>query len=319
MKVVITARNFDVPGCKAIQMLHEAGFETADHGNMGLSVGADESLLKQLVTGADAVICGLEPYRESLLSQCPEIKVLSRRGIGYDSVDLDACRRLGISVWRTFGAVEGSVAEQVMAYILYEARRIDLQNEPMHRHEWKRMMLPGAKGRTLGLVGFGGIGKEIAKRAVPFGMKVYYTCRHPDPAWEKQYGVTYLPMNELLAVSDYVSVNVPQTPATEGLIGAEQLAMMPEGSCLINIARSPVVDTDALCDALNSSHLARAYVDVYPHEPCTDSPLMDCPNAVLTPHTASYTQENFTAMNELAALNVIRFFRGDADEGCRLV
>ena len=319
MKVVITARNYDMPGCRAIGMLREAGFETADYGALGLSVGAPEEQLLSLMGDADAVICGLEPYRGSLLARCPRLRVISRRGIGYDSVDLPACRERGISVWRTLGAVEGSVAEQVMAYILYEARRIDLQDAPMHRHEWKRMLLPGAKGRSLGLIGFGGIGKEIARRAVPFGMRVYYTCRHPDPAWEKQYGVTYLPMEELLARCEYVSVNVPQTPETLGLIGRERLALMREGSVLINIARSPIVDTGALCEALNSGHLRRAYVDVYPHEPCTDSPLMDCPNAVLTPHTASYTEENFTAMNELAALNVIRAFSGAPDEGCRLV
>ena len=290
MKVVITARNFQLPGCKAIDMLQQAGFETVDYGHLGLSVGADEELLYSLMNDADAVICGLEPYRGPLLERCPRLKVLSRRGIGYDSVDPDACRRLGISLWRTAGAVEGSVAEHVMAYLLYEARRIDLQDAPMHRHEWKRSLLPGLKGSTLGLVGFGGIGKEIARRAVPFGVRVLYTCRHPRQEWESEFGVTYAPMEQLLADSDYVSVNVPLTDDTRGLIGREQLAMMKRDSCLINIARSPVVDVDALADALRGGRLRRAFVDVFPHEPCTDSPLMDCPNAVLTPHTASYTQ-----------------------------
>lgn len=319
MKIVITARNFTNYDRAAVESLRACGHEIIDLTEQNFTIATPESEMIAALSDAQAAICGLEPITDHVLAHCPKLELVSRRSIGYDSIDLDACRTHGVAVTRLTGMVEGAVAEHVMAYILYFAKRIDLQNASMQRGEWVRVMTPGAKGRTLGLVGFGGIGKEIAKRATAFGMRVIYTCRHPNPAWESEFGVTYRDMDSLLAESDYVSLNVPLTDQTRGMFSAPQFEQMKSTAVLINIARGGVVDVSALRRALEDGKIGGAAIDVYESEPCTDSPLVGCDKAVLTPHTAPFTSENFIAMNNRAAQNVLDFFAGTLDEKYRLV
>ena len=319
MKIVITARNFTNYDRAAVESLRACGHEIIDLTEQNFTIATPESEMVAALSDAQAAICGLEPITDHVLAHCPTLELVSRRSLGYDSIDLDACRAHGVAVTRLTGMVEGAVAEHVMAYILYFAKRIDLQNASMQRGEWVRVMTPGAKGRTLGLVGFGGIGKEIAKRATAFGMRVIYTCRHPNPAWESEFGVTYRDMDSLLAESDYVSLNVPLTDQTRGMFSAPQFEQMKSTAVLINIARGGVVDVSALRRALEDGKIGGAAIDVYESEPCTDSPLVGCDKAVLTPHTAPFTSENFIAMNNRAAQNVLDFFSGTLDEKYRLV
>lgn len=309
MKVVVTARNFSTDDDTALKMLIDAGFEVSDHSAEDLGSGTDEKYIMSLLENADAVICGPEKITNQAIEASKNLKLVSRRGVGYDSIDIGFCKQHGVAVARALGTVEGSVAESVMAYILYFARRIDLQNESMHRGEWKRIMTPGAKSRTLGLIGFGGIGSEIAKRAVPFGMRVLYYCRHP----EDRYGAHYTELDTLLSESDYVSINVPLTDETADMVDEKMLSRMKDGAVLINTARSGIVNTDALVSALEEGKLSGAAVDVFDNEPCTDSPLARFDNVVLTPHTAPFTSENFREMNNRAAKSVIEFFDGTLD------
>jgi phosphoglycerate dehydrogenase-like enzyme len=150
-------------------------------------------------------------------------------------------------------------------------------------------------------------------------MKIVYYNRHPKEEWASEYGVTYLELDDLLAVSDYVSVNVPLTENTRGMFDLALFEKMKKGSIFINIARSQIMDPNALKAVLDQNHLAGAAVDVFDSEPCTDSPLIGCPNAVLTPHTAPYTEENFSAMNEAAAQNVLDFIAGHLSGKNRVV
>ena len=206
MKVVVTTKDF----CEeAKHYLESEGFEVALRNRLGIGAGAPDDVLYPVVEDANAIIAGTETYRPGLLTRLRNLKLISRNGIGYDAINLDALRKEGIGLTRTKGFVEGAVAEQVMAYILYFARRVDLQSADMHDHSWNSRLMPGAKNRTLGLVGFGGIGTEVAKRAVPFGMKVIYFCRHPNPADDAAYGVQSVSMEELLKESDYVVAAVP--------------------------------------------------------------------------------------------------------------
>lgn len=319
MKIVITGRDFTTYDTHAVQKLIDAGHEVVDYSAADMGSGTDEATVYEAVKDADIAITGLEPYRKTLLDRCPRLRMISRRGIGYDSIDVEACRANGITLARTVGMVEGSVAEHVIAYILYFSRRIDLQNQLMHEGRWERILVPGAKNRTLGLIGFGGIGKEVAKRALPFGMRIFYYCRHPKKEWESEYGVSYLEMEELLSRSDYVAVNVPLTDSTRGMFDLAMFQKMKKGSCFINIARGAVMDPNALKEVLDNHHLTGAGIDVFDSEPCTDSPLIHCPNAALTPHTAPYTQENFTEMNEKAAQNILDYLAGNLPERNRVV
>lgn len=318
MKIAITCRDFSSYDRRALRMLEEAGLEIADRSGLGFGSAAAPEAVAAAVGDADLLLLGLEPCSEEVLSRCPNLKMVSRRGVGYDNVDLEACRRRRITVARALGGVEGAVAEHVLSYILYFARRIDQQNADMQQHSWKRILMPGAKNHTLGLIGFGGIGKEVAKRAVPFGMNVIYYCRHPRAEWGEEYGVSYRPLDSLLSESDYVALCLPLTGETEGMCGEAFFAKMKRGSILINIARGGIVVDEALKAAVLSGHLAGAAVDAFRKEPCTNSPLAGVPGIVLTPHTAPYTQENFGELNVIAVQNVLDFLRGKLDDKYRL-
>lgn len=311
MNVVITTLNFTDT---ALSRLKEAGLNAWKYRGPALGAGVSEDILYEAVKDADIIIAGTETYSPSLLRRLTKLKFISRNGIGYDAIDLNALKELGIGLTRTTGFVEGAVAEHVMAYILYFSRRIDAQNKSMHEHVWKPTLEPGAKGKTLALYGFGGIGKEIAKRAVPFKMNMIYYCRHPNLEDEKTYGVKYVDEETLLREGDFLSLNVPLTDSTFHLIDKNKLNLMKTGSILINIARGPVIDEFAVADALKSGKLGAAAVDVFPTEPCTNSPLADCPTAVLTPHTASSTVENSAEMNIAAVENVLNYLKGSLDD-----
>lgn len=309
LKVTVLAKNFFGEDDTPTRVLLDAGFEIF-HRSYDIT---DAKATASLIQDSDAVIAGLESYPAELLAQCPRLKLISRRGLGYDAIDVEACRRQGIAIARTVGQVEGAVAEHIMALILHFARNIEQESQQMHRGIWDRKMSFGAKNRTLGLVGFGGIGKELAKRARAFEMDVLYTCRHPRPEWAEEFGVRYASLETLLQNSDFVSVCVPLTAETEGMFDRARFSQMRAGSFFLNAARSPIMDVYALKEALISGHLAGAAVDVFPHEPCTDSPLMGLKNVVLTPHIADFTSENFLSMNRAAAQNVVDFFRGTLD------
>lgn len=309
MKVVSTARNFNVGN--AIEMIKSAGLEFEDYGDVAFN--SDEERI-EVMRDADIVIPAVEDMTENVFKKCPKIKAISLRGIGYDNIDIEYCHKNNIPVLRSLGALEGTVAEQVMAYIMHFARQISNQNELMQNSEWKRIMTIGAKGKTLGIVGFGGIGKEIAKRAVAFDMNVIYYCRHPKDEWNEQYNVQYKPFDELLSMSDFVAIATPLTNETKNMFNAETIRKMKNGSFLLNIARGAIVDDDAVIDAIKNGKLGGMANDVYVQEPCTDSKLKGYDNIILTPHTAPFTENTFIEMNELTAQNAIDFATGNIKE-----
>ena len=233
------------------------------------------------------------------------MKVISRRGIGYDAIDVEACRELGIAFTRTLGAVEAPVAEQVLAYMLYFARRVDLQSQILKSGIWNRSLKLGLKGNTLGLIGFGGIGKEIAKRALSFGMRVIATSHH-DAIGSVVEGVEILSEDDVLSQSDFVSINVPLREDTFHYADKNFFKRMKKGAYFINIARGKVMDVDALVEALNTEHLAGCAVDVFDQEPCLDSPLAKFGDQVLiTPHSCPMTYHDQYNMDQMAAENTV--------------
>lgn len=315
MKVVNTARNFNIDGCNAIKMMQDAGLEVLDYGDYVFK--SDEERLK-IVEDADVIIPAVEEMQADFLARCKKLKLISLRGIGYDNIDAEYCKQNGIELLRARGSLEGSVAEQVIAYIMHFARQITLQNEYMQNGEWHRIMTDGASGKVLGLVGFGAIGKEIARRANALGMDVKYFCRHPQDKWAEEYDAEYMPLDELLAISDYVSINTPLTNETRGMFDAGTIARMKQGAVLINIARGAIVDTIALKSALDNGQLSGCAIDVYNEEPCTDSILIGVKNAILTPHTSPYTKSTFIKMNELTAQNVLDFINNEIKDEYRI-
>ena len=230
--------------------------------------------------------------------------------MGIDSVDWQYAATKGIETARTLGVVEKPVAELVMGYILDFARNIHTMSRSMHEGRWERVPCRSVDGAVLGLVGFGHIARVVARRALAMDMKVLYTDLRRDEEAERTLGVTFCPLEELLARSDFVSLHTPLTPETRGMIGAEQLALMKPTASLINTSRGAVVDVDALAETMRAGRLHGCAIDVFDREPETESPLRGIPGVILTPHVGTFTEQIFIRMDVVAAQNVIAKLNG---------
>jgi glyoxylate reductase len=256
-----------------------------------------------LVAEADAAITLLsDPVTRRVLESNPNLRIVSNFAVGYNNVDIDAARELGVVVTNTPGVLTEATADLTMALILAVTRRIvegDAEIRAGGRCEWEPLKLLGAslQGKRLGIIGLGRIGSAVAERARAFGMVVIGTRRGES-------------IDALLATSDIVSVHAPLTAETHHLIDANALAHMKRGAYLVNTARGALVDENALCDALERGHLRGAALDVYEHEPQVDPRLLALKNVVLAPHIGSATEEARNAMGRIAATNVLLFLRG---------
>ena len=237
------------------------------------------------------------------------LRVIANYGVGYDNIEVEAARARGIAVTNTPDVLTGATAELTWALILAAARRLG-EGERMVRAGawagWTPTQLRGMSldGRTLGVIGAGRIGAEVARRAPAFGMKVIYADRHPNAELERDVRARLVTMDELLASADVVTLHVALTTRTRGLIGAEALGRMKPGSILANTSRGPVVDESALVDALRSGRLRAAGLDVYEREPHVPAELIALENVVLLPHLGSATDEARQAMWDVAWRNL---------------
>jgi glyoxylate reductase len=279
----------------------------------------DRQLLLQQVVGADALVTLLTERvdAELLHAAGAQLKVVANVAVGYNNIDVPACRERGVVVTNTPGVLTDATADIAMALILMSTRRL-AEGERVIREQqpWQWgmffMLGTGIQGRRLGIVGMGQIGAALARRAKAFGMSIAYSNRTAVTAeLADELGCVRLDLDELLATSNVVSLHCPYSPATHHLIGAEQLATMRSDAFLINTARGPVVDEAALADALRHGRIAGAGLDVFENEPAVHADLLDLDNAVLIPHLGSATIETRTAMAMLAATNALAVLRGD--------
>lgn len=305
IKVIITANNVSSIDHCTRQTLEKAGFYVEEYPEAN-ALQKEEFI--SLLQGADAVIAGLEKYTREILERVPTLKLIARRGVGTDNIDMTVAKERGITITRTEGIVGAAVAELIMTYILEHARMLGAHNRDMKQGVWNRRLSGGVKGKTLGLIGFGSIAKETAIRANAFGMKVLCYYRHRDPASEQSFQVEYKDFDSLVAASDYISINVPLTEDTKHMFCWKVFDRMKSTSVLLNTARSGIVCIEDLVLALQEGKIAGAYLDVYDQEPCTDSPLSSCYNAVLTPHIGTFTKETFLSMNNRCAGQIMEFF-----------
>jgi glyoxylate reductase len=228
-----------------------------------------------------------------------------------------AAARRGVVVTNTPGVLDDATADLTMALVLAATRRV-VEGDRLIRggRPWtwgmSFMLGSGLRGKLLGIVGLGGIGRRVAERARAFGMEIAYHSRHPAPAEvAAALGAERMPRERLLAEADVVSLHCPLTPETHHLIGAAELAAMKPAAVLVNAARGPIVDERALAEALAAGGIAAAALDVYEHEPEVEPRLLELDNVVLSPHLGSATVETRTAMAELAARNAISVLRGE--------
>ena len=228
-----------------------------------------------------------------LLESAPKLRVIGRAGVGVDNIDTDAATRRGIVVMNTPGANAIAVAELTIGLMISLARAIPRANATMHDAKWEKKTLQGQelRGKTLGIVGLGRIGLEVARRARSFGMELIGYDPFIAPVIARENDVTLVPIDEIFRRSDYLSLHVGLTPQTEGLINATSLAVMKKGVRIINCARGELIHEQALADALKSGHVGGAALDVFHQEPLKDSPFFELDNVILSPHIAGSTDE----------------------------
>jgi glyoxylate reductase len=275
--------------------------------------------LHSAVGGADAIVTLLhDRVDEALLNAAGDgLRVVANVAVGYDNVDVAACRRRGVVCTNTPGVLTDATADLAFALILASTRRLG-EAERMVRagNTWSWSMFfmlgSGLQGKTLGIVGLGLIGTATARRARAFGMRIAYTGRHrADPALEAELDATRLELDDLLATADVVSIHCPLSDATRHLIDARRLGLMKPTAYLINTSRGPVVDEAALAAALASGTIAGAGLDVFEREPVIEPALFELENVVLIPHLGSATIETRTAMGVLAAQNAVAVLAGE--------
>lgn len=254
----------------------------------------------------------------ALLARTPSLRVVANVAVGVDNVDLSACAARGVLVTNTPDVLTEATADVAFGLLIAAARRLCEGDRLVRAGGWQRWtptFMLGARvhGMTLGIVGFGRIGKAMARRARGFGMHVLYTQRKREPEpLERALGATWVAsIDELCASADAVTVHCPLTPETRGLFDAARLARMRPGSILVNTARGPIVDEAALAAALENGPLAAAGLDVFEHEPQVHPALLARPNAVLAPHIGSADLPTRVAMGRLAAENVLRVLAGE--------
>lgn len=254
---------------------------------------------------------GAVTWGEEEFGRLPDLEMITTCSIGTDMIDLDAARRHGVIVCNQPGRTAPVVAEHMFALMFATARRTAYMTAEMKAGRWPRMDAVMLQGKTLGVVGTGAIGAEMARLGKAVGMKVIAWTFHPTDERARALGVDYVDLESLLETADVVSLHVKLTDDSRGLIGRPELARMKPTAILLNGARGPVVDTNALVEALNAGRLTGAGIDVYDEEPVPpDHPLLGCEQVVLTPHCADMTPEGVDLLNSGAVENVVAFLEG---------
>ncbi len=285
MKVMVA----DKIASDGIRKLKEGGFEV-------LSAWEEpKEKLPELIKDCDALIVrSATKATKELIDAAPNLKVIGRAGVGLDNVDAAHAKTRNIKVVNTPGATSISVAELALALMFAVSRKVALSDRGTRKGEWPKKAGEGIEihGKTVGFIGLGRIGKETAKRVMALGAKAYYyDIMRPPAAEEHSLGIEYRPLDELLAMSDIISIHVPKTPETTNLLGPERMAKMKKGAILVNTSRGGIVDENALHAALKSGQLYGAGLDVFATEPLKSTPLAELDNVVMTPHVGAQTAE----------------------------
>lgn len=266
--------------------------------------------------GISGVLAGGEPYTPEILRGA-KLRAISRSGVGYDSVDVPTAVELGVAVTITPGTNEHSVAEQALALVLAVYRGVVSRDAEVRTGKWVRQPLWRLAGRTIGLVGLGRIGRAMVPRAIGLGLRVIAYDPFPDREFAALHGVTLVPLDELFASSDIVSLHLPATAETRDLINRRTLGLMRRDAVLINTSRGGLVDEDALVEALATGRLRGAGLDVFKVEPLPlSSPLLKLDNVVFAPHMGGQDEESSAAMFRMAAECLAQLVTNKWPEGC---
>jgi len=270
----------------------------------------DETELIRRIGDARAVINmrAYSKFTARVLAACPNLRLISIWGTGMDNVDLQACAARGVTVANTPGVNAHAVAEHTLALMLAVTRAIPAMDAAVRAGQWPRRLLTQLEGKTLGLIGFGAIGRRVAALARPFGLRVLISTWGPDDGRAEAAGARHVALETLLRESDIVSLHMRLTAETKNTLGGAEIALMKPSAVLINTARAALVDRTSLIDALTTGRIAGAGLDVFHQEPVApDDPLLSLPNVVLTPHDSGMTAEVIELGLRRAVENVANF------------
>jgi D-3-phosphoglycerate dehydrogenase len=267
----------------------------------------DQDQLLQLVTDVDGVICGDDQFTERVLRAAPKLKVLSKWGTGIDSIDREACKRMGIAVCNTPNAFSEPVADSVLGYMLSFARRLPWMDRVMRQGKWVKLPSISLRECTLGIIGVGNVGKAVVRRATAFGMQVLGNDLVEMPFdFLAENQIDMVSKQQLLQQADFVSLNCTLNPTSFHLISNNEFAMMKSTAVIINTARGPIIDESALIRALQNEQIAGAAMDVFETEPLpAESPLLKMDNVMLASHNANSSPKAWERVHQNTVQNLL--------------
>lgn len=307
--VLITAGVFARLDRAGIECLEQAGLTPQQPTGSGPMT--EDRLIEEL-QGCVAVVAGMDPYTQRVFAACPELKVVARWGIGYDSVDVEAATRHGVMVLNTPGVVTEAVADMTFALMLGIARRLPYGDRSVRDGQWPSIFSGQVFGKTLGVIGLGQIGQAVIRRAKGFSMQVLGYDPYCEDGLCERLIIAQPPLEQLLAESDFVTLHCTMCPETRHLISRERLRLMKPTAYLINAGRGDLVDQAALAEALRDGWIAGAGLDVLAQEPPDPAdPLLQVENVVFMPHVSSFTYDTVAKVNEAVCRNVIEALSGE--------
>ncbi len=300
--ILVTPRSLTRDGHPALARLERAGYRLL-MGTPGQQ--PDEEALLRLVPGCVGYLAGVEPVSRRVLERAVNLRVISRNGTGIDNIDLEAAHQRNIAVMRAEGANARGVAELAVGLLLALVRNISLSDRCLKAGTWQRHLGCEIKGRTLGLIGCGQIGQLVAHMAIGLGMRVVAFDPFPDTERAAAVGFSYVPLEQLLAASDIISLHCPPSRDSEPVITRQGLTAMKDGVYLVNTARGELLDDDAVIEFLDNGKLAGVAVDAFRREPPGLDRLVIHERVIAVPHIGAYTEESVTQAVEMAVDNLL--------------
>ncbi len=299
---------FIKPGDDADRQLQAAGFEAVFVPRHGVR---DEDEVIRITEGCEAVIASIDPFTDRVLAALPMLRIISRTGVGYDAIDIAAATARGVAVCTGPGVNRHAVAEYAIALMLQCARRVGEHLASVRSGGWDRYEGIDLAGKTVGIIGLGTIGKEVAQRLRAFEMRILAYDIVQDLQFAEANSVGYVPLDQLLRESDFITLHALLNAGSRKLLNADRLAQMKPTAYVINTARGGLIDHDALCAALQQKRIGGAALDAFEQEPLGETPLRHIENCWLSPHAAGSSRDARARSKQVAVENVIRFFRGE--------
>ena len=308
-RVLITPRSFVQSGQKALQLLEEEGYELIL--NESGKTFTEEEMIGQC-SDIDALIVGIDPVTENVMNRAARLKAISKYGAGLDNVDIGAANARGIRIDKAAGTNATSVAELAVGLFFSLARWIPLIASKNKAGGWERKRGIELKGKTVGIIGMGNIGKEVARMCFGLGMKImaYDPYILPEDQALKDYSIRLEGLPVIFGQADFISMHLPLTDETRDMVNRKTLAMMKKTAFLVNTSRGELIDEPALFDALETGEIAGAASDVFSKEPPGDNPILALDNFILTSHIGAFTLEANEKMAMVSAQNLIRMMQG---------